>query len=470
MQSKRCEISAVRSAINALIEAARPYQGFFPSVLDIQSQAMPFELPAAIPGQRDCDRSFPGSNLMHDHVMLKLMYDLAPVLGDSSLTFAADRYLERFTSHCVDATPTGLFPWGEHAFWNLEEDRPGSSYALARVATMATHDHLLQAPQWLWEKLWQLNDQAVERFCQALSRHFLDVDNPPEYNRHTNLLQPHHLKRKRGKVSCDFPRHGGLYIYDWCFAYARTGSALYRQLIGRMLDYWWDRRVEGRLLPIASRPKQPHASANTHQTLSLAVSLLEAAALVDTCDTALARVMRDRACVYLESVLNAPYDLEHGKFALEMDPDAGEVITYSTIWGSVYGAIGIQTANVALLLCCAYRITSDQRMLALVERAAAFCCQSQFPTDIKVPVKDAGIHLSLLADLYDITGDRKWLEHGLHWAEILLPMYCDHALPRGANGLSIYESQLLPGHLLRGLARLSLQSQGKDIGPDYTLR
>ena len=78
--------------------------------------------------------------------LLLALYGLAAELGDAGLARGADLYLQRFAWHCTD-TPSGLFPWGEHAFWNLADDRPGNSYILNRGATPLTHDHLHQAPK-----------------------------------------------------------------------------------------------------------------------------------------------------------------------------------------------------------------------------------------------------------------------------------------------------------------------------------
>jgi len=456
------------AALDRLVECAQPFNGLFPSVLELDTGKMPFILPPAIDGQRDCDRSFPGSNLMHDHIVLGLMYDLTGATGEPRFAEAADRYLQWFAVRCTN-TPTGLFPWGEHAFWSLYEDRPGSSYPLARVATMATHDHLHQAPVWLWEKLWSFNPLAVDRFCLGLTRHYFDMD-PPEYNRHTNLLQ-HYMKRVRNDGSCDFPRHGGLWMLDWCFTYARTGSPTFRQYIGRTLDYWWDKRTPGQVLPIASRPRAGQAlMPQAAQTISLAVSLLESAELVDPCDPELAATMRHRGNAYLDAVLAAPHDLDHGRFAGRLaDTRSGEVV-YSPSWGSGYGCSNSPSSSFALLALCAYRLNQDARLLDMAERIGRCCAVDEIPAGVAVPVKDAGMQLGLLTDLYSITGERQWLDHAERWSHVLLPIFLDRDLPRAAIGSGIYESQCLPGHFLRGLARTALLAEGKDIGPDYTLR
>ena len=158
-------LAPVTRSLDALIAAARPYQGLFPSLLDRRTGAMLTSLPPAIPGQRDWDRAHLGSNLIHDEATLKTLYALAAASGRPDYAAAADAYLQRFATHCTE-TATGLFPWGEHSFWDLVEDRVGNSCALTAERPMtasAIHDHLRQAPLWLWEKLWQFNPRCVER-------------------------------------------------------------------------------------------------------------------------------------------------------------------------------------------------------------------------------------------------------------------------------------------------------------------
>jgi len=91
-----------------------------------------------------------------------------------------------------------------------------------------------------------------------------------------------------------------------------------------------------------------------------------------------------------------------------------------------------------------------------------------------VPAMDAGMGLGLLADLYEITGDRVWLEGGLSCAETIAGIYFDDApLPRGASGIEWYESQMGPGFLLHGLARLVKLSEDRErcaVSADYTGR
>jgi hypothetical protein len=160
------------------------------------------EMPPAIEGQRDGDRSCRGSNTIHDEATLATLYRLAIVRGRAT--------------HCT-ATQTGLFPWGEHAFWDPDADSIGDSHKLR---------------------------------------------NP-----------------------------------------SRTGSAIHDHL---------------------------------RATPSLAVSLLEAAARLDS-DTDLARRMRSRASAYIDAFFAAPHDLDAGIFVILSKRSTNEVFQAMPVWGSVYG-------------------------------------------------------------------------------------------------------------------------------------
>ncbi len=471
-------LKIVTQALDALISAAEPYSGLFPSLLDRHTGAMLKSLPPAIPGQRDGDRSHPGSNLVHDEATLKTLYALATALDRPDYAAAADRYLQRFATHCTD-TATGLFPWGEHSFWHLAEDRVGNSYVYdERWAQMAnhlpaTHDHLRQAPLWLWDKLWQFNPCCVERFAEGLDFHWQE-GRRDEYIRHANIdVRRHPTPYGR---SCDFPRHGGFYILDWAYAWHRAGRADFLDQIRVMLDYWWNKRDERGLLLIESR--SPAADTRFHninapgQTVSLATSLLETADLLAGQAPELAATMHARAGVYINGFFAAPHDINNGFFASLSRRADNTLVETMPVWGSQYGVW--PASYIALTCLCAYRSKNDARLLAWSSAVGRGYLAQPFPEDVAVPAMDAGLGLGLLADLYDITDDKAWISGAVTLAERLVSVYFDAALlPRGAAGIHWYESQMGPGFLLHSLARTALLARDKMNCPltaDYTAR
>lgn len=461
-------LTEVARALDTLIAASTPYGGLFPGLLELSGSSLIRDLPPAIPGQRNGDRTPLGSDLIHDQTLLFTLYALADALGRPDYEAAADRYLRRFATHCTD-TASGLFPWGEHAYWHLPEDRAGNSYADARgQASPATHDHLRFVPAWVWEKLYAFNPRCVERFAAGLENHWVNTEKTL-YNRHALIAEVHPYPWDAPRA-CDFPRHSGFYVFDLAFAFAKTGQRAFLGQLRRFLDYWWEKRDEAGLLLIESH-SPPHELEFYNvkapgQTLSLGVSLLEAAALLPAVPE-LAGVMRARARVYFDAFLGASHDVQAGRFVLF----TGNEPTTMPLWGSRYGVPPATSA--ALTALCAYRLTNDERLLAWARAVGEQALTTPFPADAKVPAMDAGLGLGLLADLYDLTGETRWLDAGLSLAETVLALYLDHALPRGASGTLWYESQTGPSFLLHGLARVALLARDGVSCPllaDYTAR
>lgn len=472
-------IDHVLKAADALIASATPHGGLFPSILDRQHGHMPAKLPPAklppaIKGQRTNDRSIDGSNLMHDQSTLATLLALGEI--DAGYSAAASRYIHRFAQHCT-GTGNGLFPWGEHAYWHLGEDRIGNSYEFTGGSDKPIHDHLRACPLWLWEKLDQANSQCVQRFAHGLRAHWIPAQNgrPREYGRHAYLDTLDPFMGSYPSHATDFPRHSGFYIYDWAFAYSRRPGPQVLADIRDMLDYWWDKRDAQGLLLIQSREKPDHAydgSWGVSQTLSLAASLLEAADLLAELEPALASVMQARAQVYIDGFFHAPHDPSQGRFMLLWHPTRKDATVHSQIWGSQYGAWPVSyTASICMGI---HRRTGDKRLLAWAGAAGRFYQDTPLPAGVQVPAMDAGLGLGLLADLYEQTRDDKWRAAGMAMAKQLLAIYFDDApLPRGAAGIDWYESQMGPGFLLHGLARMAMLD--RDVGQtrlqaDYTCR
>ena len=64
-------LERVCGSFDVLIKCAEKHGGLFPSVLDRHTLAQLPHMPPAIPGQRDGDRAYGGSNLIHDEAALK---------------------------------------------------------------------------------------------------------------------------------------------------------------------------------------------------------------------------------------------------------------------------------------------------------------------------------------------------------------------------------------------------------------
>ena len=377
-------------------------------MIDQHTHTMLRDKPPAIDGQRDGDRAMHGSNLIHDTAPLETMFALSVALGRDDYAHAANRYLHRFATHCIE-TVSGLFPWGEHAYWHLVEDRVGNGYVDSAGRTHPPiHDHLRQAPLWLWRRLDAINPDCVQRFAHGLDNHWTEGE-PREYIRHAIIdARRHH---PRGARSCDFPRHGGFYIFDWAFAYTRSEDPALAEQMRAMLDYWWRKKHPSGLLGIESRcPADDETdfarSLGVGQTLSLASSLLQAADLLNGILPELVTDMRERAAVYIDGFFSAPHDPAAGRFLILTSVDGKPLKKpeHMAIWGSRYGQW--PASYVGLNALCTYRSgRGDSRLLDWAAAVGRSYLTEPMPEGVAFPAMDAGLTVELLDDLYEINDD-----------------------------------------------------------------
>lgn len=468
------------AAIDRLVEIADRHGGLLPSVLDAQTGEMPQAPPPAIPGQREGDRARWGCNLMHDHPLLLAIDHVGRIASRPAYVDAVERYLHRFAAHCTN-TPSGLFPWGEHAYWRLDRDAVGNSIAEAGANPdyPIIHDHLRAAPLWLWQRLDALNPACVQRFAHGLDLHF-KAGRPHEFSRHACLEggdprlaesagfessgRPKRLTGPRDGAN-DFPRHSGFYALDTAFAWSRSGDPALKAHLLRCLDYWWCQREDARVLPLQSRG--PGRLRLGIQTLSLAHSLFEVAHVLESARepaTSLAAEARHRAQHYTELCLlpDASDDLP----ALR-DPQA-------PAWGSTYGHQRPVVCRYPMLYTGVYRLHPDPRLLEVAVQLATKLADTPLPAgELAVPASDVGMGLGAMVDLSELTGDAVWLERGLALGQQALATYFTHPLPVGASGTHWYEAQLGTGCLMLNLARLCYRAQSphtRTIPPDYSYR
>jgi hypothetical protein len=460
-------LEPLRRACDTLVAAAERHGGLLPSLMSLDGSRMLEELPPAIPGQRDGDRCPGGSNLMHDFPTLEAWRGLSALTGEARYAEAAERYLDAFVARCTD-TPTGLFCWGEHAYWDLVHDQPGNSHASRLRNNALTHDHLRKAPTWLWEALWERSPEAVSRFARGLDRHWVS-DARDEYLRHAPILAPEDGPGRPAVSpgigrSCDFPRHSGFYVLDLVFTHARTGEADLLDQARRFGGYWRDKRGGGLLLSESRTPDEraaDHRLFTPRQTLSLAVSLLEAADLVQPADQGLADDWRAWSRQWIDVFLALPHDPTTGGLVASLnvgdDGKPAGIRGRQSLWGSKYGQNGTASTDALLCLAASHSV-KDHRLIQLAEQVGEAYRTTPMPTDPPdpMPIKDAGTALGLLVELHHVTGESHWLPAAEDLAEQAVAVFLHTPLPRGATGLEHYESQLMPGYLLQALTRLLL--------------
>ena len=412
----------------------------FSSILDLKTHGLPEKAPPLLRGQRQADRAFPGCNVQHDLFTLLVMYHLSRLTGQHHYAQAADAYLEFFLRRCASAG-NGLFPCGEHAFWDFKKEAVGG---------LPIHEDLGSIPVEFLERLWEINPRAVEKHVRGLQRHFLEGD-AWIWNRHAHIL-----KDQRPTTPADFPRHGGFYIYQWAFLYTKVKDP-------QLLD--WAKKTAGR------RTGWPHSVA------SMGISMLRANQIlgedkIQEFETigreCLKLLVEDPKDDFRNGIANMYVRLE--KIRLEhkqVEKDLSRT-TYG-FWDMLYAGSGgygfVGSERLAIMCLDIHRIVDSPKHLQVAKDICEFYLTHPRPSKNGItPGKIAGL-IAMALDLHDLTGEAKYLEYARENADFAVKELYADGLFRAATGTEYYEAANGVGPLLLELLRLHLI----DVGSDYSL-
>lgn len=448
-----------RACLDTLISEGTDVYGpvqspMFASLLDMETHRIPEDIPANIEGQRYGDRSLHGGNLMHDIMLLRACDLLTQTTDDPKYRQASTEYLRFFLKNCPQ--PTGLFPWGEHSYWDFTQEKPGHP----------THEFLGGIPSQFWQQLWEINSAAVRAEASGLINHVTDFETY-HFDRHADLFKSMPEPRPKGGGGLDFPRHAGFYIHLWAFAFEKTKDQKYANWVTNLIEHHWRARNEYGILPSTTRGSQSQ-TATVESTLSLAVSLLESAALLPS--GALKDRCQNAGEAYANAVLQLPHRPSEGKFVtsfgIKTNPrekaEFGEPFRYG------YG--GGFTCDNASLLLAVHRLTGNKKAFELAEAFAAFYAQTNPPPAHEIVRTHVYASIiGLFTDLYALKKKSEHLQQAERYAQTAISRLFYKGLLRGATAINHYEGDLMPGNLVYNLLWLhSVKHQSAPpIPPNY---
>jgi hypothetical protein len=429
----------------------------FTSLLDLKTHRNPDDIPGNTIGQRYGDRSLHGGNLCQDVMLLQAMDNITKLTGEKKYRDAATDYLTFFLKNCPHPN-TGLFPWGEHAYWNFYEEKN----------TYTTHEFLGGVPNSFWERMWAINPSALTAEADGLINHIKNFDNF-DFDRHADIVEPMPVPRPAKYGGMDFCRHAGFYISLWTFAYSKTQDEKYLGWAQKMIDHHWNLRSEKTGLP-PNRKADKYSSVVS--SMALALSLLESIPLLPP------GKVKDRyqevANTYLDGVLRMPQKPAEGKFLIEAPLDVPPEQATGTLGEPyTYGYGGGFSGDYAGLLVGIYRLSKDDRALKLAEQFADF-----YATHNPPPITEtvfARVYASIIGlfnDLYLITGKQTYLEQSQRYAKEAITQLYHDGLFRGATNINHYEGDMMESCLAYNLVWLQaiLDKSKVSIEPNYFTR
>ena len=433
----------VTSFLNTMIEKGTDRYGevhspMFAGMLYLDTHEHPGTYLPSIPGQRLIDRPFYGGNLAHDRPLLEAMEYVSEYTGDARYREAAHAYLRFFLDNCTD-TPTGLWPWGEHVYWDFYRDQHSEPNT--------NHEAEGASPFSFWETAWEMNPDAVLGQASGLINHIFDLETFA-FNRHAGINRVLPDPRPEGMEGLDFQPHGGRYMRIWAFAYSKSGDDTYYGWIERMADYWEDVRLEDSgMLPVLSQyASRPALRPSVGGTLAAGLAMLESAELLE--ETELADRLRSQGTEYLEIVAaddatppeEVGFDSGYGGVSiLSRQIDDRPITTF--------------VGNATQML--AYRLTGDERHLdAAREVAESYAAVDEVPQYDHLRAGVFGQLIHMMLDMYEFEPEERWLEAAEMYGRAAVEGFYSNGLFRGATDQWIYDSHLYPASLVHGLVRL----------------
>jgi len=233
-------LQVVRRYADTMLERGRDTygpqkSGLLLSSLDRMALAPLTARPSPPAGIRREDRSgrpwsaLHGANPQLDQNLLRVLYALSEITGESRYREAADAELKWFFNNTMSPT-TNLLPWGEHLCWDVILDQPIAGGDVAM--------HEFARPWMLWDRCFALAPEPSRRFALGLWEHQVANHETGAFDRHA----PYH---QHGPVDGkDFARHGGFYIGTWCYAYKHTREKVFLDAIDVVLHRFERKRVQ----------------------------------------------------------------------------------------------------------------------------------------------------------------------------------------------------------------------------------
>jgi len=457
-------LQSVQDFANTLLEQGTDQYGplktpMWAGVIDTRDLSVPIRGVPPTKGVRPHDRAVGGANYYHDVLTLKVFDQLSEVTGDSKYKDAAAAYSKTFLERTQNPK-TGLLGWGEHLYYNFYTDTV--SIAESRILDqrpyfLMPHELIAWTPP--WERLWNADEEGVQKAIDGLQYHFNGPD-PQTYlfNRHAAWN-----KTQYQQVIMPWIKHSALYAYSYGFLYNKTGDEQWKvksRLIGTL--YWNLRDYRTDLVFgcfYHATERDAGKNAELSGTLLYAYWLYKAGELCESDD------MKSFAITLLEAYDKYGWNEEEKKYYnnLNLDGSLPENPKWATPWKIGYGSSSL----LALGRVASYIAEREQSesMTRMAERAMSIANNEPL-LDIYT-AQNLGEAINANLDVYELTQDQKYMDEAARYADEAIEHLWNNGLFVRQKNDPYYESKLGTGDLLSGLFRLHLILNDKKMDNNY---
>ena len=310
-------LKTVRLCADAIIKHGRDNLGpkrtaMVLSMLDRKTLRPPEKLPKAPAGIRKVDRTNQyGSNANLQQNLYIALQHLSRITGDPRYKRAAEDALVdflRLTQH----PDTGLLAWGEHLFWDCQQDAPGTFMGPALI-------HEPKRKLLFFDLLYAAEPERTISYAKGLWEHQIADHATGNFSRHAryDVHDP-------GKDS-DFPKEASYFIDCWSRAWQKTGDRAFLQAIQVIAQRYLGKLNDRDLMDFdSSTLPERNNTCITIDNLGLAIECHAAAARVDEETAELLHQLAGRLDRGFLALPHAPNDPERG-FVYSVYTDTGKL-------------------------------------------------------------------------------------------------------------------------------------------------
>ena len=471
--TKRSYLSYVTECADLLMQYGTDRYGpkhapILVSILDVRTRNCP-ENPAPCDEKwrvtRRNRRNPAAANMLVDQPTIKALHHLSAASGDNRYARFANTHMDYYMKNLVDEK--GLFWWGWHRWYNVFGEYRG-------ILDYAPHEiHAIHCIA--WERLWQVNPQAVRKEIEALWKWHIIDKKTGDLNRHDS------------EDDCgDFSMSGGAFLYAFAFLYSKTGDDLWLDRSKLVADHYYKSRNEDTDLvhdtPCGtqerfSRNNYPYVYFGTMTTGPHCLSLLKSWELTGV------DFFKEYASAYLKAYAKYGFDEASGKFWSSLNADGshhpgpgpdgeyGQSVPHGhlDLW-EPYVAGYEYPIYAAQAFAYAYQLTRDPVFLATAKRFADWiakelpverCLEKSWYAPYARTFARYGTHAdkygrttSFFIHLYALTGEQKYLDLAKKVANEAVSKLYYKGLFRGHPAKPYYEATDGVGFLLYALIEL----------------
>lgn len=336
------------------------------------------------------------ANPIYDQGTIRALYAASEQGAGSKYARAADAFLDFFLNSMV-SEQTGMFGWGEHIFYNVFLDHLIGGAFTVRNNRNFSFDHELERWTTIYDLTWRKDEQKTLNEIEAIYEYKIHDPETFVNNRHSD-----YFAGRRTSDTLTFIKHSGLYAHSWAFLYSKTGDKKYLVWAKKACDLFWGYRDPRTNLVRGCVQRKDEAVAPA-ELAQLLLFLMRAYQWHPE------QQFADRTLAYLDAYQKY-FGLGDGKFRDVVNPDGADQKPEQI---AEYWEGPIRMAKAAVL---AYSVTGHKPALELAATIADHLSpEMTFKTIIQRSlisdeVEARSCALSLLIDLYEVTGDTRRLK------------------------------------------------------------